>query len=305
MASLLDFLGGLNQRREDQIFSPMQRFGMGLDALILPEARMGESIREQAIAQYQENKEKDQRNRTVQYLKGLPGGEVYAAAVESGVPVNQVYSAYLKAQEGDYVVVGNQLVDRKTGKVIFSAPKTTGGTITRFNPDTGQMEIIQSNNLSGLDLTSSNETQSQKVVMASQGLMKGFAEYERLFKEGGAAVLPGTQKDSLLLARRNLQMQMKELFNLGVLNGPDLDLMDQMIVDATNPLNYALDVFGVADLEQRVQTNIKNLKIQLEQLATPSILALGLNPRDIFGDTSSTQNNTNNSSSGPKTVKKF
>ena len=81
--------------------------------------------------------------------------------------------------------------------------------------------------------------------------------------------------------------------------------MDQMIVDATNPLNYALDVFGVADLEQRVQTNIKNLKIQLEQLATPSILALGLNPRDIFGDTSSTQNNTNNSSSGPKTVKKF
>ena len=39
-------------------------------------------------------------------------------------------------------------------------------------------------------------------------------------------------------------MQMKELYNLGVLNGPDLDLMDQMIVDATSPVNYALDMFG-------------------------------------------------------------
>ena len=43
---------------------------------------------------------------------------------------------------------------------------------SRFNPETGQMEIIQSNDLSGLNLTSSNETQAQKVVLASKGLMK-------------------------------------------------------------------------------------------------------------------------------------
>ena len=131
MASLLDFLGGLNQRREDQIFSPMQRFGMGLDALILPEARMGESIREQAIAQYQENKEKDQRNRTVEYLKGLPGGAAFAGAIDAGVPVNQVYAAYLAAQRGDYVVVGNTLVDRATGKPVFS-DKSGSGSMAGF-----------------------------------------------------------------------------------------------------------------------------------------------------------------------------
>ena len=99
-------------------------------------------------------------------------------------------------------------------------------------------------------------------------------------------------------------MQMKELYNLGVLNGPDLDLMDQMIVDATSPVNYALDMFGVADLGQRVSANIFNLKRQLEDLATPNILALGLNPRDIFGDlTSSTS--TSNSNTGPTVTKKF
>lgn len=126
MASLIDFLGGLTKRKEDQIFTPMQRFGMGLDALILPEARMGENIREQALAQYQENKEKDQRNRTVEFLKGQPGGAAFAGAIESGIPVNQVYAAYLAAQRGDYVVVGNTLVDRATGKPVFSDKSGSG-----------------------------------------------------------------------------------------------------------------------------------------------------------------------------------
>ena len=304
MASLIEYLAGMNQRKPDQILSPFKRFGIGLDALVLPEARIGEQIRDQAVAQYAKDQEKETRNSTAKWLASQPGGQVYAAAIESGVPINQVYAAYLKAQEGDYVVVGNQLVDRKSGKVIFSAPTSKGGTITRFNPETGQMEIIQSNDLSGLNLTSSNETQAQKVVLASKGLMKGFEEYQRLFKEGGAAVLPGTQKDALLLSRRNLQMQMKELFNLGVLNGPDLDLMDQMIVDATSPVNYALDMFGVADLNQRVAANIVNLKRQLEDLATPNILALGLNPRDIFGNTTSSTS-TSNSNTGPTVTKKF
>ncbi len=127
MASLIDFLGGLTKRKEDQIFTPMQRFGMGLDALILPEARMGENIRQQALAQYQENKEKDQRNRTVEFLKGQPGGAAFAGAIESGIPVNQVYAAYLAAQRGDYVVVGNTLVDRATGKPVFSDKSGGGG----------------------------------------------------------------------------------------------------------------------------------------------------------------------------------
>lgn len=104
----------------------MQRFGMGLDALVLPEARIGDSIREQAIAQYQENKEKDQRNRTVEYLKTLPGGAAFAGAIDAGIPVNQVYAAYLAAQRGDYVVVGNTLVDRLTGKPVFSDKSGTG-----------------------------------------------------------------------------------------------------------------------------------------------------------------------------------
>ena len=48
MASLIEYLAGMNQRKPDQILSPFKRFGIGLDALVLPEARIGEQIRDQA-----------------------------------------------------------------------------------------------------------------------------------------------------------------------------------------------------------------------------------------------------------------
>ena len=126
MASLMDFLGGLNRRKDEQIFTPMQRFGMGLDALVLPESRIGQNIRDQALAQYQENKERTRKNRTAEFLKSQPGGAMYASAIEAGMPLDQVYGAFLAQQRGDYVVVGNSLVDRKTGKVIFNDKSGAG-----------------------------------------------------------------------------------------------------------------------------------------------------------------------------------
>ncbi len=283
---LFSFLNRMRRPNQATGLSPLQNLGQALDPLILPEMRAGEQIREQGAQRVAQGN----RNKTKEFLASQPNGAIYAQALDMGVPIGEVYRAFLAEQKGDFVVVGGSLVNRKTGEVLFTAPKSKGGTITRLNPETGEMEIIQADDISAL--SSPNQTQAQKVVMASKSLMGGFDEYQRLFDEGGAAVLPGTQKDALQLARRNLQMQMKELFNLGVLNGPDLDLMDQMIVDTTNPLNYALDITGVADLNVRVKENIKNLKIQLENLATPQILALGLNPRSIFGSGTPSNNNS-------------
>ena len=89
---------------------------------------MGEQIR----ARGAQRLDKQRRNKTLEWLKSQEGGEAYAQAIEMGVPIGDVYSAYLKSQAGDYVVVGNTLVDRKTGKPIFTAPSTaqSQGTIT-------------------------------------------------------------------------------------------------------------------------------------------------------------------------------
>ena len=62
MASLIEYLAGMNQRKPDQILSPFKRFGIGLDALVLPEARIGEQIRDQAVAQYAKDQEKETRS---------------------------------------------------------------------------------------------------------------------------------------------------------------------------------------------------------------------------------------------------
>jgi len=124
---LLGFMDIMRRPDEATGMTAMERFGAALDPLLLPEQRMGEQIR----ARGAQRLDKQRRNKTMEWLKSQEGGEVYAQAIEMGVPIGDVYSAYLKAQTGDYVVVGKTLVDRKTGKPIFTAPSTaqSQGTI--------------------------------------------------------------------------------------------------------------------------------------------------------------------------------
>ena len=82
--------------------------------------------------------------------------------------------------------------------------------------------------------TDSEKTTLSKTTTAYSVLDKELERYGNLIKENGVSFLPGTEaRTSYDTARRNIQLQMKELYNLGVLNGPDLGLMNQMLVDPT------------------------------------------------------------------------
>lgn len=107
-------------------------------------------------------------------------------------------------------------------------------------------------------------------------------DYKKIVAEGGVSIIPGVQKDSIDVARRNLQMQMKELYNLGVLNGPDLDLMNQIIVDPTGLGNKALDFLGIADTEDRVAHNVDQVRGIMRQLVEPKLKAIGVSPEQIY-----------------------
>jgi hypothetical protein len=138
MASLMDMLMGrrpeeenrsemtgmnkfFNQRNQATGLTPFQSLGAGMDSLILRGYGQGEAIREQGLRQAAQ----DKTNLTAEFFRGQPNGALYAEMLEMGVPIGQVYTAYQKAQAGDYVVVGDALVDRKTGKVIYQGK--TGG----------------------------------------------------------------------------------------------------------------------------------------------------------------------------------
>ncbi len=118
------------------------------------------------------------------------------------------------------------------------------------------------------------KTEAIKGRNAYDSIMTGLTDYEALTKEGGA-IIPGKKKDKLDVARRSLQLQMKELFNLGVLNGPDLALMDQLLVDMTSIENNALDAVGIADLGERTEANVTQLRKMMTDLIEPKLRSAG------------------------------
>lgn len=82
--------------------------------------------------------------------------------------------------------------------------------------------------------TDSEKTDLSKATVSYRVLDKELEDYGKLIKKHGVSVLPGTEaRTAYDVSRRNIQLQMKELYNLGVLNGPDLALMNQMLVDPT------------------------------------------------------------------------
>ena len=134
-------MGILRDPRTRQVLSSFSRTEYG--------KRLGEIAEQDLVKQ----EERQQRNRTADWLASQEGGELFASAIRAGVPAGQAYEAFRKSKTGDFVVVGKTLVDRRTGKVVFQAPQTA--SMTRFNPATGQYETISGIDPSQLDLKES------------------------------------------------------------------------------------------------------------------------------------------------------
>lgn len=79
--------------------------------------------------------------------------------------------------------------------------------------------------------TDTARTRRVQIANAQTALDVELRRYEKLVGANGLEVEPGPAKDQILAVRRSIQLQMKELLNLGVLNGPDLEILDQMLFD--------------------------------------------------------------------------
>lgn len=121
---------------------------------------------------------------------------------------------------------------------------------------------------------------------AFQGFMKSLQDYEDMFGGDDVTTMwPGQQKDKLSTAHRDLQMQLKELYNLGVLNGPDLALMEQVLLNPTTVAGNVMDALGVADMEKRIPANIKEVRRMMTNRTLPVLQQLGLKPEDLMPKT--------------------
>ena len=155
----------------------------------------------------------------------------------------------------------------------------TDGDQSRFLDD----QAYQTADMSDLKPSGVGEqSQLNAAARSFQGLMQGLQDYEQLFAEGGATAWPGQRKDQLSTAHRDLQMQMKELYNLGVLNGPDLDLMNQILLDPTSISGNIMDAVGISDMEKRIPANIQDVRRMMTNRTRPALQQLGISPDDLM-----------------------
>jgi hypothetical protein len=165
----------------------------------------------------------------------------------------------------DAGLITQQQYDAMSSRTI--APQTQGGMTTAQKNDLGKSEA------------------------AIQTLNSELDSYADMVGQTGNAYMPGQTRDAVAAKRRNIQLQMKELYNLGVLNGPDLELMDQMLYDAA-PNDVGSMVGGVAtsiggalgadgmNPANRARANADTLKAQFKKLLEDKRAALG-----VGGDT--------------------
>jgi hypothetical protein len=108
--------------------------------------------------------------------------------------------------------------------------------------------------------------------------------------KGTGAIMPWdvTDQDKVSQQRRNIQLQLKELYNLGVLNGPDLALMNQMLFDPNvsfNPLGDSEDgakFKNMFNTGERAKQSVARLKETLRGIRNSKTKVLGMD--DIGAD---------------------
>jgi GH24 family phage-related lysozyme (muramidase) len=127
------------------------------------------------------------------------------------------------------------------------------------------------------DVPQAVRTEAIKADQAYTNITKSLDDYAATVEKTGNVFLPGEDKDAVSRKRRNIQLQLKELYNLGVLNGPDLQLMDNMLFDPSASLNPFGGNFGFnVNVAGRTRKSVDDLKEILRGIRNSKTQAIGL-----------------------------
>tara|TARA_R110000796_G_scaffold74662_1_gene167918 strand:- start:2427 stop:3341 length:915 start_codon:yes stop_codon:yes gene_type:complete len=267
-------LGGLLDYAREQNpntgLSRFQNFAAALDPLIMPEMRAGEAIRERGMQRVAAGNV----NKTVEWLKN--NGYADAAAVIEANPsaASNVVSA----------ILSNRMKPKDTFRIATPEEAKAYGALAGQFDSSGKFYPTQKVELSNA-LTGTNKTKAQAMLMSYDSIQNSISVYKDMVDTGGIGVMPGTQRDLLQSARTSLQLQMKDLFELGVLAGPDMDLLNALVFDTTDPKNYLTQALGGGTAEERFKASIQNLENQMKILIAPKIKALETKPTITNGQT--------------------
>ncbi len=130
---------------------------------------------------------------------------------------------------------GGQQVPQATPEAVpQTAPQAMPDQRTQTQPNalpTGQTVRDGNIQLTQPKVPEAQKNRAAEVDQAYKALNTELDRYSELVEKTGIEAMPGKSKDQLNSVRQGVMLQLKELFNLGVLNGPDLSLMERMIYD--------------------------------------------------------------------------
>lgn len=140
-----------------------------------------------------------------------------------------------------------------------------GSTVSGYtSPETGFIPI-------GPAVAPDPTVDEKKQVLALRTAQDTLNNLQSTFSETGTELLPTVGKTQLKSQYRNLQLQLKELYNLGVLNGPDMGILEDVMLDPTSIGAGFNSNERVAESLNQVQIFIKNKEKAL--LQTPGVRA--------------------------------
>ena len=188
---------------------------------------------------------------------------------KDGKPV-VVYKNEISKEPKLHTVNGN-LVNEQ-GQVVFKAPKdyaphplqvvdTPNGMMT-FNPNTQTMTPLSANGKPIMGTKSNLPEGALKTITGVQNVSSALNDFEKNLKNFSSADMLNPSKRSLMSTDyQNTLLQLKEAYNLGVLNGNDYQIMTSILVDPNSP--KAMLINKKSQIEQ-----IDKLKNKLNDITT-------------------------------------
>lgn len=135
------------------------------------------------------------------------------------------------------------------------------GTTSAWNPTTD----VRKDAPTDLRRVGAGGAEMFKRQQAVANVEDALNRFEKSVTLTGPTVMPGVDKAGLQTDYENVQLQLKELFNLGVLNGPDLMLMRRILSNPTSMTSRVTEGLGSAKTQQAaILEQIRRVREQLQ-----------------------------------------
>lgn len=190
---------------------------------------------------------------------------------ETEADVPSPFAPYLQAQNPQVRTLAEQLtrgfksgvIDEETAfKRIDALARMEGDYVRDLRDEKNRAADKEIARLERESKKGDLTTEQQKQVTGAQNTINAIQEFKNeldKFDPRSMANLSPRARANIQTKYRNMQLQAKEAYNLGVLNGPDLTIIEQLVADPTSYSGVMVGKQGIQDQASELSRIIKDI----------------------------------------------